>query len=197
MKHLPIALLTAFLIIGCSQEDTITIENPPADLIEATAEDTADTEPEESPDADTEAAEGSEAEKDDEKPDTEGVDQQNVKLEVQNQITVGQITVKKVATSRDGWVSVHKSKEDGSIVLPESIGEARVDSGDSEDTIVDLWEAPDIGEKLWVLLHIDGGERGKYEFPGKDVPVKKNGETMARSFTIKGEEKKDEDEDEE
>ncbi len=201
MKHLSIALLTAFLIIGCSQDDTITIENPPADLIEATTEDTAtDTETaeaEESPEADAEEAEDSEADKDDEKPDTEGVDQENVKLVVQNQITVGQITVKKIATSRDGWVSVHKSKEDGSIVLPESIGEARVDSGDSEDIIVDLWEAPDIGEKLWVLLHIDGGERGKYEFPEKDVPVKKNGEMMARSFTIKGEEKKDEDEDEE
>ena len=199
MKHLSTALLTAFLIIGCSQKDTITLENPPADLIEATAEDTANTEDietEESLEAKAEEAEDSEAEKDDGKPDPEGVDQQNVKLEVQNQITVGQITVKKVATSRDGWVSVHKSDEDGSIVLPESIGEARVDSGDSEDIIVDLWEAPDIGEKLWVLLHIDGGERGKYEFPEKDVPVKKNGETMARSFTIKGEEK-DEDEDEE
>jgi len=198
MKHLSTALLTALLIIGCSQEDTITLENPPADLIEATAEDTANIEnleTEESLEAETEEAEDS-AKKDDEKPDTEGVDQQNVKLEVQNQITVGQITVKKVATSRDGWVSVHKSKEDGSIVLPDSIGEARVDSGDSEDIIVDLWEAPDIGEKLWVLLHIDGGERGKYEFPEKDVPVKKNGEIMARSFTIKGEEK-DEDEDEE
>lgn len=201
---LSVALATALLIVGCSQEDTtIVLENPPADLIEtpkvgdtgqaveASSEPDSETEAE----ADTGEDEDAEDEKDaDEKPDTEGVEQKNVKLEVQSQTTVGQITVKKVATSRDGWVSIHKSKEDGSIVLPESIGEARVDSGDSEDVIVDLWEAPDVGEKLWVLLHIDGGERGKYEFPEKDVPVKKNGETMARSFTIK-ERKKDEEED--
>lgn len=122
----------------------------------------------------------------------EGVDQKNVKLVVADQETAGQIIVRTVATSRDGWVSVHKSREDGSITLPESIGEARVDSGDSEDVIVDLWEAPQIGEKLWVLLHIDGGERGTYEFPEKDVPVKKDGEMVARSFVIKGEENEEE-----
>ena len=82
------------------------------------------------------------------------------------------------------WLSIHRAQEDGGILLPDSIGEARVDSGDSEDIVIDLWEAPDIGEKLWVLLHIDGGERGLYEFPGKDAAVKKNGETMARSFVI-------------
>ncbi|MEO0770584.1 MAG: hypothetical protein AAFY72_14360, partial [Cyanobacteria bacterium J06649_4] len=135
------------------------------------------------------------SEKEDDTNDTAGVEQKNVKLEIDSQKTAGQIVVKKVATSRDGWVSIHKSREDGSIVLPESIGEARVDSGDSEDIVVDLWEAPYIDEKLWVLLHVDGGERGTYEFPEKDVPVRKNGEIMARSFKVEGEaEEKKEDE---
>ncbi len=199
MKYLSTALsaslLTVLLAIGCSREDTtITLENPPADLTETVEVE----EPEDSAEAelDTDEADAEEKE-DDQKSDAEGVDQQNVKLEVKNQKTVGQITVKKIATSRDGWVSIHKSQEDGSIVLPDSIGEARVDSGDSEDVIVDLWEAPDINETLWVLLHIDGGERGKYEFPGKDVPVQKNGETMARSFTIKGDTVKSEEKEDE
>ena len=87
---------------------------------------------------------------------------------------------------------MHKSKEDGSIVLPESIGEARVDSGENENIIVDLWEAPSVGQKLWVLLHIDAGERGKYEFPEKDLPVKRNGEMMARSLVVQGEEEEKE-----
>ncbi|MGD1865719.1 MAG: hypothetical protein ACFB0D_14295 [Phormidesmis sp.] len=128
--------------------------------------------------------EGIEDDDDSEESNTEGVNQKNVKLVVKNQTTAGQIIVEQVATSRDGWLSIHRAQEDGGILLPDSIGEARVDSGDSEDIVIDLWEAPDIGEKLWVLLHIDGGERGLYEFPGKDAAVKKNGETMARSFVI-------------
>ncbi len=125
--------------------------------------------------------------------DEEGVDQKNVRLVVKDQSTAGQIIVEEVATARDGWVSIHKSNEDGGIVLPDSIGEARVDSGESEDIIVDLWDAPYLEEKLWVLLHIDSGDRGTYEFPGADVAVKKDGETMARSFYIK---EKEEEEDE-
>ncbi|MEM8505195.1 MAG: hypothetical protein AAF716_18820 [Cyanobacteria bacterium P01_D01_bin.1] len=117
--------------------------------------------------------------------DEEGVNQENVRLIVQDQATAGQIIVKEVATARDGWVSIHKSNEDGGITLPNSIGEARVDSGKSQNVVVDLWEAPYVEEKLWVLLHVDSGERGIYEFPGKDVAVKKDGETMARSFRIK------------
>ncbi|MEL6263583.1 MAG: hypothetical protein AAFR12_21260 [Cyanobacteria bacterium J06626_6] len=132
--------------------------------------------------------------KDDE--DTVGIEQKNVKLIVKNQTTAGQIVVEQVATARDGWISIHKSQEDGGIKLPDSIGEARVDSGNSEDVIVDLWEAPDVDEKLWVLLHIDNGERGIYEFPEKDQPVRKNGETMARSFIIQDPNSEEKDEEE-
>lgn len=117
--------------------------------------------------------------------DLEGVDQENVKLVVNDQTTAGQIIIAEVSTARDGWVSIHKSNADGGIYLPDSIGQARVDSGDSEDVVIDLWEAPYVDEKLWALLHIDAGERGVYEFPEKDLAVRKNGETMARSFKIK------------
>lgn len=198
MKYL-LALLTATLfLVSCSQgdagDDPVTFSTT-----ETGAEETESTE--ETDDAATEedAAEGTDdsEEAEDEKSDTEGVEQKNVKLVVKDQTTGGQIIVEQVATSRDGWVSVHKSQEDGGIQLPESIGEARVDSGDSEDVVVDLWEAPAIDEKLWVLLHVDAGERGKYEFPGKDQAVKKNGETMARSFVIQDPNpEEDEDEDE-
>lgn len=202
-------LLSATLIGACSQEETMTIENPPADLTEAGADDTDtedsdDEDAEETDDEDESEEDGSDSDNEDDKDakdkdsksDTEGIEQKNVKLEVSNQQSYGQIKVRKVATSRDGWVSVHKSKEDGTIFLPDSIGEARVDSGDSEDIIVDLWESPDVGDKLWVLLHVDSGERGKYEFPEKDAPVKRNGETMARSLVIQGEKEDKEDEDE-
>lgn len=186
MKYL-FALLTATLfLVSCSQgnagDDPVTFSTAETGIDEAeTAGETDNTATEQDT---AEGADDNSADAEDEKSDTEGVDQKNVKLVVKDQTTGGQIIVEQVATSRDGWVSVHKSQEDGGIQLPESIGEARVDSGDSEDVVIDLWEAPAIDEKLWVLLHIDAGERGKYEFPGEDQAVKKNGETMARSFVI-------------
>lgn len=197
MKYLPVVLSTALLLMSCSEgSNPINLGDPTAqtedvDATQLEIEDDGAIAADADTDADADADADAEDKGDDEK-DTEGVEQKNVKLEVDSQKTAGQIIVKKVATSRDGWVSIHNSREDGSIVLPESIGEARVDSGNSDDIVVDLWEAPYVGDKLWVLLHIDAGERGLYEFPSKDVAVRKNGETMARSFTIKGEEKEEE-----
>ena len=200
MKYLLVALSAVFFLSGCSGSDTLVVGDDDTSEIVVTeteldseAADDASTE-----DADAgneaDAEEGDTEDGESEEDDTAGIEQKNVKLTVNNQETAGQIIVETVATSRDGWVSIHKSKEDGSIQQPDSIGEARVDSGDSEDIVVDLWEAPAVGDKLWVLLHIDAGERGKYEYPGKDAPVKKNGETMARSFVIQGEEEEAENE---
>ncbi len=174
MKHLLSTLTVLLLFTGCSAISELSSE--------LGGTETADTEP-----SSTEASEFEEI-SEGESADTEteeGVNQENVRLVIQDQATAGQIVVEEVATARDGWVSIHKSNEDGGIVLPDSIGEARVDSGESKNVIVDLWEAPYLEEKLWVLLHIDSGERGTYEFPGEDAVVKKNGETMARSFIIK------------
>ena len=203
MKHsiaaLLALLLSATVLSACSQEDTtLSIENPSVEIEDDSSESDAKSEQTDTSE-DTDESEGDEDTDEkaaDKQSDTDGIDQKNVKLEVSNQKSFGQIKVRRVATARDGWVSVHRSKEDGSIVLPDGMGEARVDSGESEDIIIDLWEAPEVGEKLWVLLHIDAGERGKYEYPGKDAPVKKSGETMARSLVVQGEEKEEEDEDE-
>lgn len=212
MKHLiavlSAAVLTAFLLGSCSSKDaSVASENSPAGLTEGGAssvdsqankgaDKSSKTESAEAQSAETETAakdEETDGVKKDEKPDTEGVEQKNVKLIVKDQKTAGQIVVQQVSTSRDGWISIHKSQADGSIELPKDIGEARVDAGDNEDVIVDLWETPAIGDELWVLLHIDAGDRGTYEFPEKDLPVKKNGETVARSFVIKRNEAKKDD----
>ncbi|MEN8446847.1 MAG: hypothetical protein ABG776_17765 [Cyanobacteria bacterium J06555_13] len=176
MKLFSIILSTTFFLISCSG-------TPETAKTDTSVSDTAEV-LEEAEEAASE--DGGEEKADEEASDTEGVDQKNVKLVVSNQETVGQIVVESVATARDGWVSVHRSQENGGIQLPDSIGEARVDSGNSEGIIVDLWEAPEVGEKLWVLLHIDSGERGKYEFPGEDPAVTKDGKTMARSFVVEG-----------
>ena len=177
----PFSLLAVlFFLTGCSAVDGL------SQLGSSTAEsnESADVETSQTEDTSAKDAETSE--------DEDGVNQENVKLAIKDQSTAGQIVVGEVATARDGWVSIHKSNEDGGIALPDSLGQARVDSGDSKDVIVDLWEAPYPKEKLWVLLHIDSGERGTYEFPGADVAVKKNDEMMARSFYIKDDSEEDE-----
>ena len=198
MKYLLTVLSALLFLTSCSGVSSPTAD---ADADEAAEVATSETEASEETESDEDVGneessdEGTEEPADDaeeEENDTAGLNQKNVVLEVSNQRTSGQVTIKKVATSRDGWISIHTSKADGTIQQPDSIGEARVDSGNSEDIVVDLWEAPAVGDKLWALLHIDAGERGKYEYPGKDAPVKKNGDTMARSFVIQGEEKEEE-----
>ncbi len=175
MKHLLSTLTALLLFTGCSAISELSSE---LSGVQTTSTESSSSEA-------SEFDEISEAESTDSAEAEEGVNQENVRLIIKDQTTAGQIVIKEVATARDGWVSIHKSNEDGGITLPDSIGEARVDSGESENVIVDLWEAPYLEEKLWVLLHIDSGERGTYEFPGEDVAVKKGGETVARSFRIK------------
>jgi len=149
MKHLrPLvsaSLFAALLAGSCSVKNALTnsdnasSEIPPATVAQNDSAPETEDSVSESVDDQTAAENTLESiSQSDEAADTEGVEQKNVKLVVEDQTTAGQIIVKTVATSRDGWVSIHQSREDGSIVVPESIGQARVDSGDSEDIVVDL-----------------------------------------------------------
>ncbi|MGB7249618.1 MAG: hypothetical protein WBC73_11815 [Phormidesmis sp.] len=202
MRYLSVVLSTS-LLLGCSGAE---IPTAPADSQANSKTDIAEAKAAQNPDGETAAEDADIAESgDDTKTESaddvaeedateeaiEGAEQKHVELVVKDQATAGQIIVEAVSTSRDGWVSVHKSQADGSIQMSGGIGEARVDSGDSEDIIIDLWEAPAVGDKLWVLLHVDAGDRGLYEFPEKDVPVRKNGDLMARSFKIKSNDQAD------
>ena len=188
----------SLLITGCSAISELSgTTTAPADTSSGSSESSSGASPTETSEVSEPApvenadVESTDAENTETSEDEEGVNQENVRLVVSDQPTAGQVVIKQVSTARDGWVSIHKSSEDGGIILPDSIGEARVDAGESKDVIVDLWEAPYLKDKLWVLLHIDSGDRGTYEFPGKDVAVKKDGETMARSFRIKADSKED------
>ncbi len=188
MKHLLFVLSALLLFTSCSDADTPEAQSSDTQIVISETDTSTEAEAKDaenpSEDSETQDNSGETEPAEAQEEDIAGLDQKNVTLQVSDQRTFGQVTIKKVATARDGWVSIHKSKPDGSIQQPDSIGEARVDSGDSEDIIIDLWEAPAVGDKLWALLHIDAGERGLYEYPGKDAPVTKNGETVARSFVI-------------
>ncbi len=199
MKYSSAFLLALLLLGGCSTDGLIISGNPPTETTlpdsklndAASADEVIVDDPEAAAENANADDSGADTQIDETEADLEGVDQKNVALVVSDQDTAGQIIIAKVSTARDGWISIHKSSADGGIQLPDSIGQARVDSGDSEKVVVDLWDAPYPGEKLWAMLHIDAGDRGTYEFPEKDLAVRKNGETMARSFKIKGKDKKE------
>ena len=106
MKYLLPLLSALWLLTSCSNANTPAAKNDTPQV--------AVSEAETSTDAETDATENTsqDSETQDNTQDTEtteddiaGLNQKNVKLQVSNQRTFGQITIEKVATSRDGWVS--------------------------------------------------------------------------------------------
>jgi hypothetical protein len=88
------------------------------------------------------------------------------------------VLVDRVEAPQDGWVVVHESNPDGTIMLPGIIGKTMVKAGASGGFYVMLDKKVENGAKLWPMLHIDAGKIGEYEFPGPDVPVVVNGEIV-------------------
>jgi hypothetical protein len=88
------------------------------------------------------------------------------------------VLVDRVEAPQDGWVVIHESNPDGTIMLPGIIGKTMVKAGASGNFAIMLDKKVANGAKLWPMLHIDAGVIGEYEFPGPDVPVVVNGEIV-------------------
>ncbi|HYP40607.1 MAG TPA: hypothetical protein VEX13_09640, partial [Chloroflexia bacterium] len=100
-------------------------------------------------------------------------------LAVYDQVLVdNSVLVDRVEALQDGWVVIHESNPDGTIMLPGIIGKTMVKAGASGGFLVPLDKKVENGAKLWPMLHIDAGTIGEYEFPGPDVPVTVNGEIV-------------------
>jgi plastocyanin len=103
-------------------------------------------------------------------------------LTAKNQAVSGDsITVQQVQSSVDGWIAVHMDDagKPGKVV-----GFAPVKAGASSNVRVTLNPAPKAGDKFWPMLHVDVGEKGKYEFPGADAPVVANGMPVMMEITM-------------
>lgn len=92
-----------------------------------------------------------------------------------DQAATDSITVASVTMESDGFVVVHASNPDGSVIAPDSIGHVAVSSGTHSNVVVPLTQSVAAGSVVHVMLHNDSGEIGVYEFmTGKtdvDVPV--------------------------
>lgn len=90
-------------------------------------------------------------------------------LDVADQKTSGEITVKAVAVPVDSWVVIHSQKDGGPGPV---LGQTLVPAGSAADVKVALSEAAT--SAVWPMLHVDTGAAGVYEFgsvEGADGPV--------------------------
>ena len=114
----------------------------------------------------------------------------SVGVSAADQSAAGPITVGEVVAEEDGFIVLHRTNEDGSPVVPASIGHAQVSAGTNTDVVVplDAGETLAAGETLIAMLHVDTNGNGVYEFgPGStdvDTPATKDGSPVVTPFTV-------------
>lgn len=86
------------------------------------------------------------------------------------------VTLGKVIAQEDGFVVIHAGGEG----FP-AIGNAPIKAGVNENVEVTIDPAK-ATEKMTAMIHIDAGEKGKYEFPGADAPASLGGAISNESF---------------
>jgi hypothetical protein len=77
----------------------------------------------------------------------------------------GMLTINSVVAQEDGWIAIHSGAE-GFPVL----GWAAIKAGANKDVKVKV-DAAKLTPRITAMIHVDKGEKGKYEFPGADVPA--------------------------
>lgn len=89
----------------------------------------------------------------------------------------------------DGWVSIREAA--GEAGGPgEVLGYSQLDDADTkerhyEDVVVELDEPLSPGtHRLWAVVHIDGGEKGRFEYPGPDVVLDADGAPVQAAFEL-------------
>jgi hypothetical protein len=106
---------------------------------------------------------------------------------VDQKVVDGKIVVRQATISQDGWIIVHKAGPDGKILVSPEIGKARLRAGESADVAIELSEPVADGAPLWVMLHVDGGDIGVYEFPGgPDTPIVAGGMPVMAEIAVTG-----------
>ncbi len=86
---------------------------------------------------------------------------------VDQKISAGAITVAEVDAPVAAWVAVQQDSngQPGAV-----IGQTLVKKGASKNVSVKI-DVTKITGTLWVVIHVDEGKQGVFEFPGPDVPA--------------------------
>ncbi len=121
-------------------------------------------------------------------------DEVTPEIEVSDQeVMDGTVVVDLVVSDGPGWIVIH-ADDDGS--PGEVIGYEAVSDGENMDVEVEI-DTDLVTETLYAMLHVDAEVVGVFEFPGDDVPVQVEGETVTVSFTATDFEEVEDEEDEE
>ena len=82
----------------------------------------------------------------------------------------GRISLDSVFSDGPGWLVVHRDNGQNAPVVPGISGKIHLDSGLTTGATLRLDSAVSNGEKIWLMLHMDDGVVGTYEFEGPSSP---------------------------
>ncbi len=103
-------------------------------------------------------------------------------VDARDQPAGSSLIVAHVVAAQDGWITVHANTINNQ--PGEQLGHSAVRRGDNYNVRVLLNPVPQVGDKVWPMLHIDAGVIGVYEFPGPDAPVILNGNIVMQQITL-------------
>jgi len=101
-------------------------------------------------------------------------------VRVEDQELRNRVEVAEVVSDGQGWLVIH-AEEDGA--PGPVIGYRKVKDGVNKNVRVKIDKA-EATDTLYAMLHADSGERGTFEFPDADAPVKVDGDVVMAAFQL-------------
>lgn len=95
------------------------------------------------------------------------------------------IMVDEAVAPQEGWLVVHEVSAEGKPIVHQAVGKIQIPAGASTSVSIKLTEPVQLGDQLTVMLHIDEGVKGSYEFPsGADLAVKVADQIVTTAFNV-------------
>jgi hypothetical protein len=114
------------------------------------------------------------------------MDDKGPSIKADSQSPGEEVTVNVMADQK-GFVVIHDSNDEGKPIAPASIGHAAIDGQD--EVTVEVDRMLESGDKVFVMLHKDTGEEGKYEFgegsTDVDPPMMAHGKPVVVPVDVK------------
>ena len=98
------------------------------------------------------------------------------------------VLLEKVAVPSDAWVVAHPAAPGGGPDASQILGRSFVMHGETERVPVDLDARVASGATVFLMLHDDTGELGRFEFGGPgtpDQPLTQGGSAVVQSFVVR------------
>jgi LPXTG-motif cell wall-anchored protein len=100
-------------------------------------------------------------------------------------LTNNTLVVAEVVAMEDGWIAIHTVEANDKPVLNQIVGTAQVRSGTNTNVQVKLNESFQPGDRLQVMLHVDHGTKGTFEFPsGPDAAVRIGEQVLTKPISV-------------